>query len=286
MPQIPKRMVLASPDQVRIRTSRLGVPFSRAMEGARNRSKRIAEVASTDTRLLPAGDTALVVEFGDRVERRLSAQVLAFYRRVMNAGIPGVVEGVPTLRSLIVHYDPVTTSAKELGARLLPLMDDLPEAVAAARLWRIPACYDPSLAPDVVEVGERTGLSAEAVAELHASVPYSVYMLGFLPGLPYMGELPEKLRLARRVTPRTRLPAGSVAIATNMTIVYPLESPGGWHLIGRTPVRLFDTGRASPALLAPGDTVRFHPISVEEFERLSEAIAAGAWDLAPEEEGT
>jgi inhibitor of KinA len=235
-----------------------------------------------EIRFLPAGDTALVVEFGNSIDRRLSAQVLAFYRRIESAGIPGLVETVPTMRSLIVHYDPVATSSRAIAEQLRPLAHDLPETTEVGRVWTVPACYDPSLAPDIREVGERTGLSAEAVADLHSSCLYTVYMLGFLPGLPYMGDLPEKLRLARRETPRTSLPAGSVAIATSMTIIYPLESPGGWHLIGRTPVRLFDPARENPALLAPGDTVRFHPVRLEEYERLSEAVASGAFALAPE----
>lgn len=237
----------------------------------------------TKVRFLPAGDTALVVEFGNRIERRLSAQVLAFYRRIQAAGITGLIEAVPTLRSLIVHYDPAATSSRTIADQLRPLTRDLPDAAEVGRVWSIPACYDPSLAPDIQEVGERTGLSAEAVADLHSSCLYTVYMLGFLPGLPYMGDLPDELQLARRETPRTSLPAGSVAIATSMTIIYPLESPGGWHLIGRTPVRLFAPERESPALLAPGDTVRFRPVGLDEYERLTQAIASGSFALAPEE---
>ncbi len=154
--------------------------------------------------------------------------------------------------------------------------------MAAGRNWTIPACYDPQVAPDIDAVARRTGLAAATVAELHASVRYTVYTLGFLPGLPYMGALPEPLRLPRLETPRTVLPPGSVGIAMSMSVIYPLESPGGWHLIARTPVALFDTRRSSPVLLSPSDTVTFRAVPLPEFERLKEAVAAGTWDIEPD----
>jgi KipI family sensor histidine kinase inhibitor len=231
---------------------------------------------------LPAGDTALTVEFGDSVERPISAWVLALFRRLSETGLAGVVEAVPTLRSLTVHYDPNLTSGEELQRAIAPLLDGLEAVLSPGRKWVIPACYAPELAPDLEEVARRSGLSPEEVVRAHAGETYRVYMLGFLPGLPYMGDLPDALRLPRRETPRIAVPAGSVAVATTMTAIYPLESPGGWHLIGRTPIRLFDAMREQPVLLAPGDEVRFTPVERAEFDELEAASRAGSVVVALE----
>lgn len=234
-------------------------------------------------RFLPCADTALAVEFGDRVDRHISALVLAFAGRVQAAAIAGVVELVPTFRSLLIHYDPVAVSQAELRQRLAPLLSGLDADASAGRLWRIPVCYHERLAPDLAEVADRTGLAPEQVVERHSAETYHVYMLGFLPGYPYLGDLPSELALPRREFPRTRVPAGSVAIATTLTAVYALDSPGGWHVIGRTPVPLWDLRRDPPAVLAAGDQVRFEPISLEAYAALEAAGAAGEIRLEPEE---
>jgi KipI family sensor histidine kinase inhibitor len=228
-------------------------------------------------RFLSAGDTALTVEFGRTAERRFSALVLALYGRLSASALPGVIELVPTLRSLTIHYDPCLTSAEVLSRSIVPLLDGLEGQPLCGRRWVIPACYAPELAPDLDEVARRTGLSRADLVRAHTAGDYRVYMLGFLPGYPYMGDLPEQLRLPRRESPRVAVPAGSVAIATTLTAVYPLESPGGWHLIGRTPARLFDAARDPAVLLAPGDQVRFASIGRAEFDELDKASRAGSW---------
>ena len=233
-------------------------------------------------KLLDCGDTALTVEFGDRAEAPLSALVLALDRRLSEAGLRGVVEAVPTMRSLTIHYDPNLVSSAEIARALEPLLEGLEAAGVPGRRWLMPACYAPEVAPDIEDVARRTGLGLDDVARLHASVPYRVLMLGFLPGLPYLGDLPGRLRLPRRDSPRTAVPAGSVAIATTQTCIYPLESPGGWHLIARTPVRLFDAARDPPVLLAPGDEVSFRPIAPNEYEDLVAASRDRAWRPEPE----
>jgi KipI family sensor histidine kinase inhibitor len=231
--------------------------------------------------VLSSGDTALVVEFGDRIDRTLSEEVLALRTRVDGAGIVGVVETVPTFRSLMVHYDPLRIAAARLTRAIEALLQGDARAVPGRRFWRVPVCYEGDLAPDLGEVGERTGLGPAAVAALHASARYHVYMVGFLPGYPYMGDLPGRLHLPRRSDPRVRLPPGSVAIATGMTAIYPVESPGGWHLIGTTPIRLFDPGTEPPALFAPGDAVEFEPIDRATFDRLRAEVERGGYRLAP-----
>ena len=141
-----------------------------------------------------------------------------------------------------------------------------------ARLWQIPVCCAGEFAPDLAEVARLTGLACAEVVRLHSSVRYHVYMLGFLPGFPYMGDLPPELALPRRADPRVRVPAGSIAIATTLTAVYPYQSPGGWHLIGATPIRFFDPARDPPSLLAAGDAVLFEPIDPDAFAAIHHAV--------------
>jgi KipI family sensor histidine kinase inhibitor len=239
-------------------------------------------------RIASAGDTALTIELGDAGAPGVSGRVLDLYLRFKDAELPGVLDLVPAIRSLTVHYDPAATSARMLRSLVEAWVlavggghgdfDERP----AGRVWRIPACYAAEAAPDVDDVARRCGLMPWQVSALHACVSYRVLMVGFLPGQPYLGDLPPPLRLPRRETPRIDVPAGSVAIAGTMCVIYPFESPGGWHIIGRTPARLFDQERAEPALLAPGDEVRFRAVEADELEALSEAVRAGRWVLEPE----
>jgi inhibitor of KinA len=234
-------------------------------------------------KMLTAGDTALTIEFGDAATRELSAQVLALDRLLASTlTLPGIVETVPTMRSLTIYYDPLVTSQATLAEAVTPLLNLATSTAASGRLWTLPVCYEPSHAPDLAEVGATTGLSAAEVIRLHTSVVYRVYMLGFLPGQAYLGDLAPALHLPRRTTPRTAVPPGSVAIATSMATVYPLESPGGWHLIGRCPVPMFDPAAASPVLLAPADDVRFRAVNASEFEALTRSIQSGTWQIRPE----
>jgi inhibitor of KinA len=233
-------------------------------------------------RFLSAGDTALVVEFGDRVDRTLSGLVLALAHRLQEAAVPGVVETVPTFRSLMVHYDPWQLTHAELKARLAPLVDGLQAAESAGRHWRIPACYDESLGLDLADVAERTGLSVADVTARHSGALHHIYMMGFLPGLPYLGGLPPEFELPRRENPRIKVPGGAIAIAMSMTVIYPLESPGGWHILARTPAPLWDMRRNPPALLAAGDKVTFEPVSLSQYEALLARAATGELRISPQ----
>ncbi len=235
-----------------------------------------------NVRFLPAGDAAVVVEFGDHVSRVLNDRVLRLNTRVRAAPPQGLVETVPTFRSLTVHYDPLATDSARLIAAIRSLLDSGGGETRQARLWRIPACYATPHALDLEDVARLTGRSTEEVIRLHCSTRYRIYMIGFVPGFPYMGDLPPALMLPRRADPRTRVPPGSIAIATGMTAIYPLESPGGWHVVGTTPVRLFDPRRREPALLAPGDAVQFEVITAVEFEAIGAAVAADAYQVSCE----
>lgn len=234
-------------------------------------------------RLLDAGDAAFTIEFGNAIDPQLLAAVnaldAAITRLQAEGGLPGVIETMPTFRSLTVFFDPLATSRETLIATLQPLFAAAEGGAAlAGRRWRLPVCYEGECAPDLAETARVIGAGEDEVVALHSGTEFRVYMLGFLPGFPFMGDLPERLRLPRRTEPRVRVPAGSVAIATGLTAIYPWESPGGWHLLGRCPVPLFDAGRASPSLLAAGDRVGFEPVALAEFQRLAAALQGGEID--------
>jgi KipI family sensor histidine kinase inhibitor len=212
-------------------------------------------------RLLALGDAAFSVEFGSAIAPEIHARVLGFAAAVADCSIPGVIELVPAFRSVTVHFDPDHLDPQRLAVDLLALAHAGHEATASGRRWVIPVCFDDDLAPDLPDVAAHCGLDREAVVERLTTTEFSVYMLGFLPGFAYLGGLPAALEMPRLATPRTRVPAGSLAIAGRMAAVYPWDSPGGWRLVGRTGVALFDARNAArPALLAPGDRVCFRAV--------------------------
>jgi KipI family sensor histidine kinase inhibitor len=222
-------------------------------------------------RFLPAGDAALVVEFGTIVDPALIEAVQALDRAVTAAQLPGVVETVPSFRSLMVHYDPLVTTNATLAAAIAALDRSAGGPQRETRRWSLPCCYAAEFGPDLDHVAQATGLDSGAVIEAHAAAGFSVAMLGFLPGCPFLSGLDKRFDLPRRTEPRTRLAAGSVAVAQTLSVIYPTESPGGWHLIGNCPLPLFDPARSPPALLAPGDQVRFRPIDAAEHGRIRAA---------------
>jgi inhibitor of KinA len=222
-------------------------------------------------RFLAAGDTALVVEFGTTVEPALIAAVQALDHAVAAAGLAGVVETVPSFRSLMIHYDPLVTSGAALIEAIAGLEHTATGPGEKVRYWSLPCCYAAEFAPDLRDVAEATGLDAAGVVEAHAAADFTVAVVGFLPGCPFLSGLDARFDLPRRTEPRTRLAAGSVAVAQALSVIYPAASPGGWHLIGNCPLPLFDASRMPPALLAPGDQVRFRQIDAAEHARIRTA---------------
>lgn len=232
-------------------------------------------------RLLDLGDGALTLEFGDRIDPALSAKVMASRDALVGEALDGITDVVPTWRSLTVHFDPLRLGRQRLADCLLRCADALMQKSALATRWQIPVCFGGEYGPDLDAVAIATGRSPEAVIETLCATELRVFLLGFLPGFPYLGELPEWLHLPRRATPRGVVPANSLAIAGAQAAIYPWASPGGWHLLGRTPVRLFDladTGR--PALLAPGDNLRFTSIKADSYRQFQVAVAAGELDAS------
>lgn len=218
-------------------------------------------------RYLPAGDAALVVEFGDRIDEAINRRVHVLAHLLAQDPTPGLGEAVPTYRSVLVHYDPLQLGGDDIARLVEERLQRVEEApLPQPRTVEIPTVYGGEFGPDLEFVAEHNGLDVEEVIRFHSSVDYLVYMLGFTPGFPYMGGMPIAIATPRLETPRPHVPAGSVGLAGQQTGIYPIESPGGWQIIGRTPLVLFDPHRDPPALLAAGDRVRFVPISKAEFE--------------------
>jgi KipI family sensor histidine kinase inhibitor len=211
-------------------------------------------------RLLPVGDAALSVEFGDAIDPALNARVRGLDRALRDRPFPGFREAAPTYRSLLVLYDPRAVSFAEACAALGALADAAPAADLAGRLVTVPTRYGGDDGPDLAEVARAHGLTEAAAVAAHSSHEYTAFMLGFMAGFAYLGRVAAALETPRRPTPRLRVPAGSVAIAGRQTGIYPATSPGGWNLIGRTSVRLFDPLADPPSLIQAGDRVRFVPV--------------------------
>jgi len=234
------------------------------------------------TRILAQGEGGIVVELGDAIDDAVNARVHALAAAVRDRLGGDGLEVVPSYRSLLILHDPVRTPRAGLVRRVRALAAGLGETPMAGprRVVRLPVCYGGPHGPDLDEVAALTGRSAEAVVALHAAPVYRVHLLGFTPGFPYLGGLDAALAVPRLEVPRSRIPAGSVAIGGGQTGVYPIESPGGWRLVGRTPLRLFDPLRPHPFLLAAGDGLRFVPIPPESFEAEARRFEAG--DGSPE----
>lgn len=232
--------------------------------------------------LLALGDSAWTVQFGQTIDPDIHARVVGLAQRLSQLRktdplFAHIDDVVPTFRSLTVHFSPLDTDSEGLGERLLSLAVQAPKAALAGRSWRLPACFDPRFAPDLAPLAQAKGMEEREVIERLLGSCFRVYMIGFLPGFPYMGGLPAELAMPRLASPRARVPALSIALAGEMCAVYPWDSPGGWNLIGSTPVTLFDLQHAGqPAMLAAGDNVRWYEVSFDEYEALFGQCQSGA----------
>ena len=229
----------------------------------------MAAILYEQARFRLSGDRALLVEYGDGIDPVVNEKVRAM-TALLKKNLPSGVEAVvPAYRSLSILYDPLATTPGRLAEILHALEADFCAAeIAEAKVVPIPVCYGSEFGPDVGVVAEHTGLREDEIVAIHASVDYPIYMIGFTPGFSYLGGLDRRLQTPRRKTPRTNLPAGSVGIAESQTGMYPVDSPGGWQIIGRTPLRLFAPVRETPFLYEAGDRIRFVPISEAEFGRV------------------
>ncbi len=238
----------------------------------------------SEPKFLPAGDLAVSVEFGDEISREVNTRVRALEYLIQRTAIPGVEETVPSFRSLLVYYDPLVIAWDDLVAALSRLVPEArSDALPPSRLVEIPCCYGGELGFDLDGAARRLGLSPEELARRHASQEYLVYFIGFTPGLPYMTGLSDPLTISRLATPRTRTPAGSVGVGGGQCCIYSVESPGGFWVLGRTPLRLYDPSHAEPILLRPGDHVRFRAVDRAEWDAIAEQVALGTYRVGVEE---
>ncbi len=231
-------------------------------------------------RMLTAGEQGLVVEFGDGIDPAINARVRSMARFLVAEKIDGLLEMVTTYRSLMIFFDPLRVTRDSLARCVLrgaAFPGNIPRMEDTGRTIRVPVCYGGEFGPDLDFVARFNGISPEDVVRIHCAASYPVYMLGFLPGFPYLGDVPARIAAPRLEKPRQRVSAGSVGIAGAQSGIYPLDSPGGWRIIGRTPLALFDPGSDRPFLLAPGDTVRFEPVDENEFRAMKREV-----DSAPD----
>jgi inhibitor of KinA len=222
---------------------------------------------TADFQIRAAGDSALIVDLPARLDVPTSARVIAMAEAVRRRFGTSVRDAVVGYHTLTVYFDALAVDARWLEEELSEIAAD-PSALAETpgAAIEVPVCYGGDLGPDLEEVAVRVGCTPDEVVQIHASREYRVFVVGFVPGFAYMGPVDPRLALPRRSSPRTHVPAGSVAIAAGQTGIYPMETPGGWHLIGRTPVRPFDESRVEPVLFRPGDRVRFRGMTRREFE--------------------
>lgn len=230
---------------------------------------------SEGMRVIDASDSSMLVVFGDEISRDLNRRVIQLFHDLQQSdlrksAVPRIRNLHPAYASLLIDFDPLLLPPVELRARIQELtgQSDIASADAVRRPIEIPVCYGGEQGPDLADVAQHTGFSPEEVIARHSSVEYTVYFIGFSPGFPYMGGLPESLATPRLKTPRTSVPAGSVGIGGSQTGLYPMQWSGGWRLIGRTPMRMFDPEANPPSRLEPGDLVKFTPIARESFDAM------------------
>jgi inhibitor of KinA len=231
-----------------------------------------------EPRLLPCGDRALSVELSDEISREVTARVHALDYLMRQRALPGIIETVPSFRSLLVYYDPLRVGYEQLSAVLRELASRArPEVLPPARIVELPCCYGGELGFELEAAAAKLGLAAEDVVTLHAGAEYYVDFVGFTPGLPYLSGMPEPLFIPRLETPRVKTPPGSVSIGGMQCCIYSVESPGGFWVLGRTPIRLYDPAAPDPILLRAGDHVQFRAIERAEFDAIAASVAAGAY---------
>lgn len=233
---------------------------------------------------LQSGDTAITVKFKDEISKEVNQKVSSFSNSLNSAEIKGVIELIPSFSAVTVIYNPCIISSFKLKFRLKKILNSL-KAVSDVKptLYKIPVCYEEEFAPDIKNVVNHTGLAKEDIISIHTGTDYLIYMLGFLPGFAYLGEMDKRLTTPRLDTPRLEIAKGSVGIGGEQTGIYPVSSPGGWQLIGKTPVSIYDKDREKPVLYRAGDYIRFVSITKEEYFLIEQKCLNGTFEVETEE---
>lgn len=229
-------------------------------------------------RIAPAGDQALVVEFGISISREINERVRYLEAALNQASWPEVMATVPSYRSLLVYFDPINISFDELSRRIRALNRSKKSAKRRARRWTLPVCYGGEYGPGLKELADTIDFSSDEIIREHSGAEYMVYMIGFSPGFAYLGELPIRLHVPRKTVPTALVPANTIQIGGQQTAVSSMPMPSGWYIVGRTPIRMYQPARASPFLLDGGDLVRFEPITSPDFTRISERAERGTYE--------
>lgn len=237
-------------------------------------------------KVLTAGDSALLIEFEQKISPEINAQITAFVHLLKEQHIEGVTDLIPAFASLLINYDPRVIGYKELKGRVEELLKiEVSEETTEARVFEIPVCYGGKYGPDIENIAQHAGLSQQEIIDIHCSKDYLIYMLGFLPGFVYLGGLDERIHTPRLANPRISIPAGSVGIAASQTGIYPLNSPGGWQLLGMTPVKTYDPEREVPILVEAGDYIRFVPVTEDEFLEIKKQVDEGTYEYVVHRKG-
>ena len=231
-----------------------------------------------DVRYLVSGDCAVCVEFGNEISPEINRRICAFKIAVENAQIEGIVETVPTYRSLLVVYQPEIIRFGELTKTFDSLMDSMDQIpIPPPSVVEIPVLYGGEMGPNIETVASHNGKTVEEVIKIHTSGEYLIYMLGFIAGFPYLGGMSKEIATPRLKSPRVKIEGGSVGIAGEQTGIYPVASPGGWQLIGRTPLKLYDSEREKPVLLSAGQYIKFCPVTEDEYKKIEKQVAEGTY---------
>ena len=234
-----------------------------------------------EIKIIHAGDSAVFCRISNDIDPGISRRIVAFHKLVSSMKQQGIIESVPSYTGLTVYYNPLIISDLEIKSILSDQYNSITNEVPGSkeRMLKIPVCYDKEFSPDISFVAENHNLDIRDVVELHTASTYLVYMIGFTPGFPYMGGLDKRLETPRKKEPRTKIYAGSIGIAGKQTGIYPIDSPGGWQIIGKTPLRLYEQSRTSPFLFKAGDMVSFYQISIREYNSISEELRSGIFNL-------
>lgn len=232
------------------------------------------------TKFIPAGDKSVVMEFGNSINPKINAKIRNMVIAIDKSDFYGIEEVIPTYRSILIIYDPLLIEYKELIEGLKEMENSLGDSKhSETRIIELPTVYGGEYGPDIEFVAKHNNLTIEEVIKIHSSTDYLVYMLGFTPGFSYLGGMSGKIETPRLQVPRTKIPAGSTGIAGKQTGIYPIDSPGGWQLIGRTPVKLYDPLADPPVLLNAGDYVRFIPVDEEEYLEILDLVNKGQYQV-------